>query len=44
MPDTRRHRGKHPQDETLFNDAWLPVLRDAVADLSYLLTRGYAEK
>jgi hypothetical protein len=44
MPDTRSHRGKHPEDEDLFNAKTLPILRQAVADLSLLRTRGYAEK
>jgi len=43
MPQRQSHRGKHPQDATLFGDRWLPVLRKAVADLSYLLTRGYSD-
>jgi hypothetical protein len=42
MPDTRKHRGPHPQDAQLFGrDVW-PVLRTAVGDLSWLLSRGYA--
>ncbi len=41
MPDRRKHRGMHPQDVHLFSDAELPRLRAAVADLSWLLTRGY---
>ena len=48
MPQRQSHRGKHPQDAALFSGArarekWLPVLRKAVADLSYLLTRGYSD-
>jgi hypothetical protein len=42
MPDQRRHRGPHPEDAELFAPAWHPCLRQAVADLSWLLTRGYA--
>jgi hypothetical protein len=38
-----RHRGKHPADAELFADAALPVLGEAVDDLSWLLGRGYAE-
>jgi len=34
----------HPQDPLLFAEAWVPALREAVKDLSYLLGRGYAEK
>jgi hypothetical protein len=43
MPDTRRHRGPHPEDAELFAPAVWPALRAAVADLSWLLSRGYAE-
>ena len=42
MPDTRSHRGPHPEDADLFAPPALPRLRDATADLSWLLTRGYA--
>jgi len=42
MPDKRHHRGPHPDDATLFAPvAWMS-LRTAVAELSWLLTRGYA--
>lgn len=41
MPDRRKHRGMHPQDARLFAEAELPRLQAAVADLSWLLTRGY---
>lgn len=40
-PDYRQHRGAHPADHHLFSIAQLPLLRQAVADLSWLLTRGY---
>ena len=40
-PDTRRHRGAHPADAELFAADQLPKLRQAVVDLSWLLTRGY---
>src|SRR5262245_3913503 len=43
MPDRRRHRGPHPEDEALFGKGALPRLRAAVTDLSWLLSRGYAE-
>lgn len=43
MPDHRRHRGAHPQDGELFAAALLPTLQQAVAELSWLLTRGYNE-
>ncbi len=42
MPDTRRHRGRHPDDDRLFAAAQIPILRTAVAELAWLLTRGYA--
>ena len=42
MPDHRRHRGAHPRDRELFSEARLPALRSAVADYSWLQTRGYA--
>lgn len=44
MPQKQLHRGQHPEDAKLFNAGRLPVLRRAVADLSFLLSRGYAEK
>jgi hypothetical protein len=37
-----RHRGAHPKDRQLFASAERPALRRAVADLSWLLSRGYA--
>jgi hypothetical protein len=40
-PDTRRHRGAHPADAQLFNTDQLPKLRQASAELSWLLSRGY---
>ena len=42
MPDTRKHRGPHPADAELFRLEFRPVLREAVSDLSWLMTRGYA--
>jgi hypothetical protein len=42
MPDSRRHRGPHPEDHKLFAASAIPNLRHAVADFSLLLTRGYA--
>ena len=42
MPDSRKHRGPHPEDQRLFADQQIDKLRDAVADLSWLLTRSYA--
>lgn len=42
MPDKRQHRGPHPADLDLFAPAHHADLKTAVADLSWLLTRGYA--
>jgi hypothetical protein len=44
MPDIRKHRGAHPEDQKLFAGDQLPMLRCAVGDLSWLLTRGYPMK
>lgn len=38
-----RHRGMHPKDRRRFAPEVLPRLRRAVAELSWLLTRGYSE-
>ena len=40
-PADTRHRGPHPADADLFASSWVPMLRQAVAELSWLLTRGY---
>lgn len=42
MPEIKR-RGSQPQDARLFGPDALPPLRQAVADLSWLYTHGYAE-
>ena len=42
MPDKRHHRGPHPDDARLFGADALPQLQNAVGDLSWLLSRGYA--
>ena len=42
MPDRRTHRGQHPEDARLFGPEALPRLRQAAADLAWLLSRGYA--
>ena len=44
MPDKRTHRGPHPEDAKLFAPPVWPSLRKAVADLSWLLSAGYADK
>jgi hypothetical protein len=41
-PENKGHRGAHPADEKLFTGACVPMLRQAVYDLSWLLSRGYA--
>ena len=43
VPDSRKHRGSHPQDAQLFCLDQLPILRAAVSDYSLLLSRGYPE-
>jgi hypothetical protein len=43
MPDTRTHRGAHPQDGKLFAVEKVAVLKSAIDDYSLLLTKGYAE-
>jgi hypothetical protein len=42
MPDHRKHRGKNPQDSKLFDAKIISSLKNAVKDLSYLLTQGYS--
>ena len=42
MPDSRKHRGPHPQDAQWFACAVWPTLDKSTVDLSWLLTRGYA--
>ncbi|MGE0102253.1 MAG: DUF434 domain-containing protein [Blastocatellales bacterium] len=42
MPDRRHHRGAHPSDRLLFAEPNLQELRQAVSDLSWLMTKGYA--
>lgn len=42
MPDTRSHRGAHPDDAQLFARDQLPALRRAAGELHWLLDRGYA--
>lgn len=43
MPDRRRHRGPHPEDDGLFAVGEVPRLAAAVADLSWLLSHDYAD-
>ena len=42
MPDKRAHRGRDPHDDRAFGSPAWPALRGAVADLSWLLSHGYA--
>lgn len=42
MPDSRAHRGPHPEDDQFFSEAAVPALRSATDDLCWLLSRGYA--
>ncbi len=44
MPDSRTLRGPHPKDADCFAPAAVTTLRSAVADLSWLLERGYPPK
>lgn len=41
-PDQRQHRGAHPEDRRLFAPERLPALRAGVADLGWLMERGYS--
>jgi len=41
-PDSRQHRGAHPEDRKLFSRERLQPLREAVADLSWMLGRDYS--
>src|SRR3989440_8681210 len=43
-PDRRKHRGAHPEDARLFDDARLASLRAATVEMSWLLSRGYQPK
>ncbi len=42
MSDSRTHRGAHPKDAELFRSDREPVLQTATSELSWLLSRGYA--
>jgi hypothetical protein len=44
MPSKQKHRGQHASDSKLFSEKKIPILNQAVTDLSYLVTRGYADK
>jgi hypothetical protein len=42
MPDKRKHRGRHPEDERLFAESQHSLLLTAVEEYAWLLTRAYA--
>jgi len=44
VPDTRSHRGPHPEDAALFGPHAHEPLRQAAADFCWLLNRGYAAR
>lgn len=44
MGQRQCHRGRHPEDQRLFCAKWIPLLRAATSDVSYLLSRGYASR
>jgi hypothetical protein len=41
MPDSRKHRGRQSRDNIIFSDEKIPVLRKAVHDFYWLLSRKY---
>jgi len=41
VPDSRSHRGPHPEDRGLFKPGTQDLLRAAVYDFCWLLSRGY---
>jgi hypothetical protein len=41
MSSSQKHRGMHSEDPSLFSDKYIPILKEAVKDLSFLLSRGY---
>lgn len=43
MPHKQKHRGQHSNDPKLFHPDKLPVINEAVDDLSFLLSRGYSD-
>ena len=44
MPNKQKHRGQHPNDKKLFTPKFIPTLQRATQDLSWLYSKGYAEK
>jgi hypothetical protein len=43
MPHHQKHRGQQSDDIKIFSEPWIPTLRLAVKDLSYLLSADYAD-
>ena len=43
VPDKRKHRGRHPDDERLFAPERVVALQTSVREFSWLLSHGYAE-
>jgi len=43
LPNASNHRGAAPGDDRLFGSVAQPLLRSATSDLSWLLSRGYAQ-
>ncbi|WP_338792371.1 DUF434 domain-containing protein [Bernardetia sp. MNP-M8] len=44
MPNSQKHRGANPKDYAAFTDKNIDNLKQAVSDLSWLLSNGYAQK
>ncbi len=44
MPNSQKHRGANPKDYAAFTDKNIENLQQAVFDLSWLLSNGYAQK
>ncbi|MEM6766103.1 MAG: DUF434 domain-containing protein [Bacteroidota bacterium] len=44
MPHRQKHRGQQSDDPKLFSLDWIPVLNEAVTDMSYLMSRGYSHR
>ncbi|MEM6804024.1 MAG: DUF434 domain-containing protein [Bacteroidota bacterium] len=44
MSHKQKHRGQNSKDPELFHENVLPILNQAVYDLSWLRSRGYADK
>ena len=39
-----KNRGKHTNDDKIFSPKWQPIFKEAIKDLSYLLSRDYGLK